>query len=261
VVANLDRLVVVVAIRQPDLDRGLLDRLLASAERYGIGAILCINKVDLAEQREIDPVKQVYERAGYAVIPASAETGTGIDALREALRGHRSAFMGPSGAGKSRLIGHLQPGLKVVTGSVSEKSGQGRHTTTRVDLHRTDFGALLADTPGVRDFASWKLEPTELRDLFPEFGTLQASCHFSVCTHVHEPDCAVRDGVESGAIDASRYKSYSAILAELQDGASASAGRGNREEGASGSTGRGSREDRASGSTGRGGRARKEWHS
>lgn len=228
VVANLDRLVVVVAIRAPDLDRGLLDRLLAAAERYGLEAILCINKTDLADPKQIDAVQSVYERAGYRVLRTSAETGAGIDALRDVLRGHRSAFLGPSGAGKSHLIGRLQPGLKVVTGSVSDKSGQGRHTTTRVDLHRTEFGALLADTPGVRDFISWQLEPAELRDLFPEFRDLQQQCRFSACTHVHEPECTIRAGVESGAIDTGRYKSYSAILAEVQDGAALASNRGGR---------------------------------
>jgi ribosome biogenesis GTPase len=228
VVANLDRLVVVVAIRAPDLDRGLLDRLLAAAERNGLGAILCINKIDLAAAKEIDALQSVYERGGYPVLRTSAETGTGIEALRDALRGHRSAFMGPSGAGKSRLIGRLQPGLKVTTGSVNDKSGQGRHTTTRVDLHRTDFGALLADTPGVRDFITWQLEPAELRDLFPEFRVLQEQCRFSQCTHVHEPECTVRAAVEAGAIDNGRYKSYSAILAELQDGAMLASNRGSR---------------------------------
>ena len=148
VVANLDRLVVVVSVRHPSLDRSLLDRLLATAERNRIAALICLHKIDLAEPGEGDATRTAYEKAGYSMLSTSATSGAGIETLREALRGHVSAFMGPSGAGKSRLIAALQPGLSLRTGMVSEKSGQGRHTTTRVDLHRTDFGALLADTPG-----------------------------------------------------------------------------------------------------------------
>lgn len=215
VVANLDRLVVVMAVREPALDRGLLDRLLATAERNGIPAVVCLNKIDLSSPEAMAPVHRVYERAGYEVVATSAETGAGIDALRDILRGHLSAFMGPSGAGKSRLIAQLEPGLTLQTGHVSAKSGQGRHTTTRVDLHRTGFGALLADTPGVRDFGLWRLEPEALRDLFPELRGLQAGCRFAVCTHVHEPECAVRDAVAAGAVDAGRYKSYAALFEQL----------------------------------------------
>lgn len=230
VVANLDRLAVVIAVREPTLDRGLLDRLLAMAERNGIESFVCFNKVDLIDPGELDSVRGVYERAGYRVVLTSAETGRGVGELRELLRGHEAAFMGPSGAGKSRLLGALQPGLKVRTGDVCEKTGLGRHTTTRVDLHRTDFGALLADTPGVREFGLWKLEPGELRDLFPEFRAPQEGCHFGGCLHVPEPECAVKAAVESGAIDAGRYRSYVAILDELRALAAEERARGPRRE-------------------------------
>jgi ribosome biogenesis GTPase len=220
VVANLDWLVVVAAVREPAVDRGLLDRLLATAERSGIRALVCLHKVDLVDPAELQTLRRVYERAGYPVLLTSAVTGAGIAELRELLRGHTSAFMGASGAGKSRLIAALQPGLKLRTGDVNEKTGQGRHTTTRVDLHPTDFGALLADTPGVRDFSLWNLPPEELRDLFPEFRELHGHCRFAGCTHVPEPDCAVREAVGSGRIDAGRYRSYTAIFDELRDAGS-----------------------------------------
>jgi ribosome biogenesis GTPase len=219
VVANLDRLVVVVPLSHPSLDRGLLDRLLAVAERSHIEAIICLHKIDLVGPDEVKPVRHIYEQAGYTVLCTSAVSGAGIEALRAALRQHASAFMGLSGAGKSRLIGSLQPGLELRTGSVS-KNGQGRHTTTRVDLHRTDFGALLADTPGLRDFGLWRLAPEDLRDLFPEFRALQEECHYATCTHRVEPRCAVMAAVESGTIDAGRHGSYRALFEELLDVAS-----------------------------------------
>jgi ribosome biogenesis GTPase len=216
VVANLDQLVVVVAVHRPPLDRGLLDRLLATAESNHVPARVCLHKVDLAGAGELEPLRRLYDSLGYPVLCTSAVSGEGIEALRTALQGHISAFMGSSGAGKSRLIAALQPGLELRTGMLSERRGRGRHTTTRVDLHPTDFGALLADTPGVREFGLWDLGAAELRDLFPEFRSLQGSCRFAGCTHDHEPRCAVHASVESGDVDAGRYRSYLAILADLR---------------------------------------------
>jgi ribosome biogenesis GTPase len=220
IVANLDRLVLVAAVREPPLDRALLDRLLAASERHHIEGLVCLTKIDLDDGTNVGALRRLYESVGYPVIPTSAVTGEGIDILREALRGHRAALMGASGAGKSRLIGLLQPGLEVRTGEVSEKSGHGRHTTTRVDLHRTDFGALLADTPGVRDFNLWKLDPTSLGGLYRDFHSLQGDCRYAGCTHVPEPECAVKEALATGAIDAGRYASYRALLADLQETAS-----------------------------------------
>jgi len=230
VLANLDQLVLVVAVRRPALDRGLLDRLLATAERSHVAARVCLHKIDLAEPSEFEPLRQVYEEAGYPVLFTSATTGAGVETLRTALKDHISAFMGMSGAGKSHLISALQPGLELRTGLVSEKSGQGRHTTTRVDLHQTDFGALLADTPGVREFSLWHLEPETLRELFPEFRPVQPECHYTTCSHDHEPRCAVKGAVEEGRIDAGRYRSYLAILADLRQEARGGRSGGRRRE-------------------------------
>ena len=161
-------------------------------------------------------MRRVYEAAGYPVLYTSAETGEGLEDLQAVLKEHITAFMGPSGAGKSRIISKLQPGLQLKTGLVSEKTGQGRHTTTRVELHPTDFGALLADTPGVREFSLWDLPPEDLPGLFPEIRRYQEQCRFSSCSHTHEPNCAVKQQVESGEIDSGRYRSYRVILEELQ---------------------------------------------
>jgi ribosome biogenesis GTPase len=216
VVANLDQLVVVVSVCMPALDRGLLDRLLATAERSGIPGRVCLHKVDLAEPHAVADVAAIYERAGYPVLLTSVVSGEGVAALREALRGHVSAFMGPSGAGKSHLISALQPGLQLQSGMVRERTGLGRHTTTRVDLHPTDFGALLADTPGIREFSLWRLVPEDLGALFREVRSVRETCHFARCTHDHEPRCAVKEAVATGGIDAGRYRSYLAILQELR---------------------------------------------
>jgi ribosome biogenesis GTPase / thiamine phosphate phosphatase len=223
-------------VREPTPNRGLLDRLLAAAEHHGVEALVCLHKIDLLSEAEltaeIAPFQAVYERAGYQVVRTSVEQEASIDTLREALRGHVCGFLGASGAGKSRLLNHLQPGLKLHTGLVSEKTGLGRHTTTRVDLHRTDFGALLADTPGVRDFGLWRLAPPALGELFREFRAAERDCHFAGCTHIAEPDCGVKRAVDTGDIDRGRYRSYCAIFDELRAVATESLdreGRGRKE--------------------------------
>jgi len=228
VVANLDLLVIVAPMREPQLDRGLLDRLLATAERTHIEALVCLSKIDLVNAAEVRPMRAIYERVGYDVVETSTETGAGVDALRERLSKRKVAFMGASGAGKSRLIDNLQPGLHLRTGEVNTKSGQGRHTTTRVDLHRTEFGALLADTPGVREFNLWQLEPTALAALFREFGRVEAHCKFAPCTHTHEPECAIQHAAAIGAIDAGRYRSYVVLFDEIQVESDTAAVRGPR---------------------------------
>lgn len=228
VVANLDLLVIVVAMRDPQLDRGLLDRLLATAESAHIDALVCPSKIDLVDESELRPIRAIYENAGYQVVATSTETGAGIDALRELLHGRVVAFMGPSGAGKSRMLAALQPGLQLRTGEVNSKSGQGRHTTTRVDLHRTEFGALLADTPGVREFSLWQMEPEALPALFREFNRDGIECKFTPCTHIHEPECGVRGAVEKGTIDPGRLRSYTVLFHELQQESSAATARGPR---------------------------------
>ncbi len=228
VVANLDLLVIVVPMREPYLDRGLLDRLLATAERTHIESLVCLSKIDLADPAELRPIRTIYEHVGYNVVETSTQTGAGVDALRERLRKRKVAFMGASGAGKSRLIDNLQPGLNLRTGEVNTKSGQGRHTTTRVDLHRTEFGALLADTPGVREFNLWQLEPTALAALFREFVPLEGKCKFAPCTHTHEPECAIQQAATSDAIDAGRYRSYAALFDEIQAESQVAAARGPR---------------------------------
>jgi ribosome biogenesis GTPase len=216
VVANLDQLVAVIALRDPSLDRGLLDRLLATGESTAIRVRICLHKVDLVQAAEFEELQRIYEDAGYAVLFTSAKTGQGIEELRAVLRGHLTAFMGPSGAGKSRLNTELQPGLQMKTGMVNERTGHGKHTTTRVELHPTDFGAILADTPGVRGFSLWDMSPGDLGRLFPEVRRYQDECHYAGCQHDSEPDCAVKQRVESGAIDAGRYRSYRVTLDELR---------------------------------------------
>lgn len=214
-VANADRLLVVVSATDPPVKPELIDRLLVVAEASGVEGVLVINKVDLDGAREVsEQLALVYRSLGYAVIEASAETGAGIDALREVLGDGISAMAGPSGVGKSTLANALEPGLGLRTGSLSRKLARGKHTTVSSRLLQVTGGGLLADTPGFSDVGVWGLGREELPSCFPEFRAREGECRFRGCTHLHEPGCAVIGGVEDGSINEVRYSSYRTLWEE-----------------------------------------------
>jgi ribosome biogenesis GTPase len=216
-VANLDRVVVVMSLREPELNTHRLDRFLVLAEANDLEAIICLNKFDLLKKREVkkevEPIQQLYGGLGYRVLPVSAETDYGIDELRDLISGHVTAFLGSSGVGKSSLANAVQPGLHLWVGDVMD-IGKGRHTTTEVSLHRLDGGGYVVDTPGIKTVSLLEREEVNLPQCFPEFLPLNNECRFNNCSHDHEPGCAVRQAVEAGEIDAGRYESYKKILAD-----------------------------------------------
>lgn len=217
IVANIDQAIVVTSFSMPYVPWGFVDRLLVASERNNIKPIICINKIDLIEDwKEVNEFIKVYaKKAGYEIIKTSAETGEGLDRLKEILRGKTSVFVGQSGVGKSALINVIEPGLNVRTTEVSEKTGKGRHTTTHTELHHLSFGGFIADTPGIKEFGLAGIEKNELGFYFPEFRKFIDECKFSNCTHTHEPDCAVKEAVHLGKIDKRRYMSYINILNSL----------------------------------------------
>ena len=210
-IANLDQTVFVFACAEPNPNFRMLDRLLVVAEREGIPAMICANKIDLVLPRSARAEFGEYERLGYPVIYTSALKKKGVRALRQALKGKISVFAGPSGAGKSSLLNAIQPGLGLITKEVSEATGKGKHTTVVPELVPLDDGGYVADTPGLKAFALWDIEPEELDAYFPEMRTLVAECEFSDCSHLHEPGCAIINAVESGDISPERYDSYQRI--------------------------------------------------
>ena len=213
-VANLTQIVITVAAESPDPHPLVVSRFLVLAELSGVKKIiLCVNKMDLCMG---DPAAFLseYEAADYPVLRVSAEQGTGLVELRERLAGEITVLAGPSGAGKSSLLNALDPSLALVTGTVSEKIGRGRHTTRRAEL-LPFMGGYVVDTPGFTQQELTELAPEDLTHCFPDFAHY-TGCRFSPCSHSHEPNCAVKAAVEAEELSRERYDAYIALLNELR---------------------------------------------
>ena len=207
-VANIDALVVFAANVNPVTEPYLIDRVAAIAGDQNVPVILCVNKCDL--DPAVDLVR-IYQHAGFRVICTSAETGEGVQELKESIAGKLVAFTGNSGVGKSSILNRLAPELNLATGEVSEKLGRGRHTTRHVELYRLGEDTYVADTPGFSSFDTDQMDiilKENLQYAFPDFGNYIGQCRFDDCSHRKEPDCAVRTAYESGEIEKSRYDSY-----------------------------------------------------
>ncbi|MBY0514974.1 MAG: ribosome small subunit-dependent GTPase A [Gemmataceae bacterium] len=207
-VANVDQLAVVISLVEPDLKPHLIDRYLAAAEKGGLRPILCLNKADLADPAELQPLVGAYAQLGVPALLTSARTGLGIARLRELLTGRATVFSGQSGVGKSSLLNAVQPGLGLAVKAVSEVNQKGRHTTTFASLIKLDFGGWVVDTPGVRQLALWDVIPAEVEGFFREFRPFVPLCGFPDCTHTHETGCAVKDAVARRLVSGRRYHSY-----------------------------------------------------
>jgi ribosome biogenesis GTPase len=209
IAANIDLVVNVVSIESPPLRPGLIDRYLIAIEASGAEPLICVNKIDLGGSgAELQP----YRDLGIPVIECSAATGAGMEQLRSALTGKLCVFTGHSGVGKSSLLNALAPEADAATGDVSEAHGKGRHTTTGSRLYELEDGAVIIDTPGIREFGLWDIPQEEVRLYFHEFDAFAVQCGFGDCTHTHEPRCAVKEAVEAERIPRPRYESYLRII-------------------------------------------------
>ncbi len=213
-VANLDQAVVVFAVKSPDPSIYLLSKYLVMLEKRGIDAIVVFQKSDLDEDDACRDLAAVFESAGYRVCVISALVGSGLDELRDLLRGHVSTVAGPSGAGKSTLINALCGRDIAATGSVSEKTGRGKQTTRHTELIEIEKDTFLFDTPGFSAVDIGDVKPEELGGLFPEFSDV-GDCYFRGCSHRSEPGCAVKDALDRGVIHPARYEAYTMIYDEL----------------------------------------------
>ena len=207
-VANVDALVVFAANVNPVTEPFLIDRVAAIAGDQEVPVYICINKCDLDPAVDL---KRIYTNAGFSVILASAETGEGVEQLRSLIAGKLTAFTGNTGVGKSSMLNALCPGLALATGEVSEKLGRGRHTTRHVELFCLGEDTYVADTPGFSSFDTEQMDvllKENLQYAFPDFARHLGNCQFHDCSHRAEPGCAIRQCVESGEIEKSRYDSY-----------------------------------------------------
>ena len=207
-VANMDALVVFAANVNPVTEPFLIDRVAAIAGDQEVQVVLCVNKCDLDPALDLT---RIYRNAGFTVICTSAETGEGVEELRELIRGKLVAFTGNSGVGKSSILNRLSPELALPTGEVSEKLGRGRHTTRHVELYDLGEGTYVADTPGFSSFDTDQMDvilKENLQYAFPDFGPYIGSCQFHDCSHRKEPGCAVTAALAAGQIEQTRYDSY-----------------------------------------------------
>jgi ribosome biogenesis GTPase len=218
IAANVDVVVHVVSLKAPALRPRLIDRFLIAIQRGGAQPVLCINKVDLLdpEEREAELMKlEPYLGLDVPIIGCSTVTGEGLEKLRGEVDGRMAALVGHSGVGKSSILNALDESLQLATNSLHRKRATGRHTTSASTLYDFGGGTYLIDTPGIREFGLWDLDRDTLRDYFPEFEAPAELCRFTNCTHVHEPNCEVKDRVESGDLNQARYETYSRLWADM----------------------------------------------
>lgn len=216
-IANVDQAVIVMAMAQPPPSWHLLDRLLITAEKARLRAVIVLNKADLVEPEALEAVRAQYAGTRYDIVITSVEDGIGIDALGRQLKDRLSVLAGPSGAGKSSLLNALMPKAQLQTGATSERGGQGRHTTRYVSILSLPQGGWVADSPGFAVLDLKGMDPRELPQYYPDYMAHAGSCRFSGCLHRHEPGCHIKILVESGGLSAERYSRYVDILNEIED--------------------------------------------
>lgn len=214
-VSNLDLLVVVFAAAHPEVNLPVVDKLIAACELRDIDVAICITKKDLQDKEVLDSYIDTYSRV-YPVAAINGITGEGLDDLRQIIKGHNVALAGPSGVGKSTLLNQLIGEDTAETGSVSDKTKRGRHTTRHVEIFAMEDGTNIYDTPGFTSLDMTEMDMHDVQTLFPEFRKLRGMCKYSDCMHINEPDCAVKDELAEGIIPKTRYNSYLSMVEEVK---------------------------------------------
>lgn len=216
-IANVDQVVLVFSVDEPQFNSLLLDRFLVHIEQANIPVIICLSKSDLLDVVQFEQVVQSYKNIGYRVLITSAKKEQGIDIIREQLYNKISVFAGQSGVGKSTLLNRLLPNHNLKTSEISHRLGRGKHTTRHVELLSVDQNSWVADTPGFSQLDFKEMEPEELSHNFIEMRSIMEQCKFRGCLHDREPACAIRQAVADGEILQSRYEHYLEFLAEVRE--------------------------------------------
>jgi ribosome biogenesis GTPase / thiamine phosphate phosphatase len=215
--ANIDRAYLIVTIHSPVTHIAFIDRFLVSAESFRIPTTLLFNKIDTYSEDDleyVDALLDMYARIGYPGYKISATNENDVAFLREDIKGKQVMISGHSGVGKSTLVNSLDSNLDLRTGAISDAHKQGKHTTTFAEMHKLNSGGYIIDTPGIRAFGIVDLDKSVLSHYFPEMRALMSECKFNNCQHINEPKCAVKEAVENGNIDESRYNTYLQLMTE-----------------------------------------------
>ncbi len=215
--ANLDQVVAVQSVIEPRPQYGFVDRLLVAAERFSVGGVLVLNKWDLVSHDHKKSTWKYFEDLGYEVLFTSAVSGLGVEDFRRVLKDKMSLLIGASGVGKSTLLNEIEPELGLRVNEVTGKTGLGKHTTTRTELFPLAGGGFIADSPGIRGFDPWDIDPLAVRDYFPDFSEGQQECRYRTCLHRDEPACGVKQSVARGIIPSWRHEAYLALLHDLEE--------------------------------------------
>ena len=217
-IANVNKALIVFAVKNPTPHLSLLDRFIVLAERENLEIVIILTKIDLDDDNTFEKIKNIYEPCGYKVIGVSNLENKNIDKVREELKDNTVVFAGPSGVGKSSLLNQIDSNFQLKTGDVSDKIKRGKHTTRHAELFELKFGGMVADTPGFSSLTLDDIEDIDLKDYFIEFEDYD-DCKFgSRCIHQNEPNCAVKEAVENGEIPKERYESYIQLLNEIRQG-------------------------------------------
>ena len=217
-IANVNKALIVFAVKNPTPHLSLLDRFIVLAERENLEIVIILTKIDLDDDNTFEKIKNIYEPCGYKVIGVSNLENKNIDKVKEELKDNTVVFAGPSGVGKSSLLNQIDSNFQLKTGDVSDKIKRGKHTTIHAELFELKFGGMVADTPGFSSLTLDDIEDIDLKDYFIEFEDYD-DCKFgSRCIHQNEPNCAVKEAVENGEIPKERYESYIQLLNEIRQG-------------------------------------------
>lgn len=220
IAANVDQAFLIVTVNYPQTSTIFIDRFLATAEAYSVPMVLVFNKTDILSDEERhyqEMMMKLYETVGYKCVAVSATTGMGMDTIQPLLKDKITLLSGNSGVGKSTFINHILPGANLRTSEISDAHNTGMHTTTFSEMLQLPEGGWIIDTPGIKGFGTFDIEPEELTSYFKDIFHFSKECRFSNCTHTHEPGCAVLKAVEEHYIAASRYQSYLSMLEDKDE--------------------------------------------